>query len=147
MKYLKRLAVLALPVVVAVSLGVPASAAPKAGDTRSASHSGSSAAAKLESYIYNGTGLSVGVAYLFDNQYLNGTYDLLLPSGTRTDTRLGWMKAEAVYIGPGYCASTAFWDDEWWPGTRIVGPRTWYLEQNIPGQEIARWEIRSVYRC
>ncbi|MDG4784634.1 hypothetical protein O7626_01565 [Micromonospora sp. WMMD1102] len=156
MKYLSRLAVLALPVVAAVSLGVAASAAPgtgsqllapASGDTGSASRSGSSVAAVPRSYISNVSAIvSIGVIKDRDGSYAKGSYDALLPVDRRTDSYLDWDHAQGFYIGPGFCADLFSWNGSTWISSGTVGSGTWWPDQTLPGQSIARWEVLA-HRC
>ena len=166
MKYLKSLAALALPVVAAMSLGVPANAAPSndpqlltpgAGDTGSDSRAGSPGTTALVSYIYNGTSVPLGVIYARDGNYKYGNYDEILPAYSRTDgSPLYWNQVDGVYIGPGYCAEMYRWDNanpgwwyHWWSingnPRGVVKWTTAAQDPYNPGTR--RYEVRDVRRC
>ncbi len=151
MKYLRRFAVLVLPVLTALSLcgsanAVPTgSQSPGANDGVSASRPTSSAPAALSSYISNQGFLGVGVIYEGDGKYVHGKYDAILHPGQRTDTNLGWDRAAGFYLGFGSC--TGLWvyqHGEW------VGTGRWYAgEQWVWLPDWAtnpdRFEIRPYY--
>jgi hypothetical protein len=141
MKFLRKLAVLVLPVVAAITLVGPASAAPTTG---SASSTGSSATA-LEGYIYNrwSRGLGVistwrGLGNLYDLQL----YDAVLPSKRRTDTAFGWSRAQGYYIGPGYCAAVWGWTGSAWTYFETRGSGQHRLPYNNY-DPIQRFEVQS----
>jgi hypothetical protein len=133
---MRRVARLALPTVAALALGglVPggtASAAPVARfQAVAVESSGGTAltadpcdtATTLMSYIFNANTsvVGVGVVKSFDGQYDRGSYDRILPVGTRTDS-WGWKCASGFYIGdPGFCVDSFFWNGSSWQygGTR-----------------------------
>lgn len=149
MKNLRRLTALALPVVAAMLLGVPANAAwsngssTGAGDRGSASHADSPGTMAVRSYIYNGSGyLSFGVIYARDGDYKYPKYDAVLPPVRRTDgSPLYWDRAEGFYVGAGYCAWLSYWNGSRWVDNGTVGSGQWWPDQTITGQSIARWEV------
>ncbi|MFF3713970.1 hypothetical protein [Streptomyces phaeochromogenes] len=150
----KRLATLALPVVAAMALGFPASAAPntttqvlvaEAGDTSSASGAAVSPQA-LTSYISNENDIGIGVSQ-------NNTpplYEAILPGHRRTDgSPLGWDHAYSFYIGPGYCADAWYWQNNGWrfdPRNTVKGSKEAQIVA-IPGEAVARWAVRNVRVC
>jgi hypothetical protein len=108
------------------------------------------AATRFEGYIYNldknRLGLGIGVARDFDGVYaVPDKYDGILMPRQRTDTRFGWPRAEAFYVGPGYCASVEYYAGGKWrlalrkftPGIHSLGP--------VAGEDIARYQV-SIYR-
>ncbi|MEV0162507.1 hypothetical protein [Nonomuraea fuscirosea] len=135
MKYVRRPALMALPVVAALSAAIPAGAAPSSGAT----------ALRLESYVSNQSSIGLGVINKLDGSYTHGNYDAILPAGRRTDTYLGWNKADGFYSGAGYCSDVSYWNGSRWvlKGTWLPGLHR--LTDDI-GQDIKRWEIRA-YRC
>ncbi|MFC4464634.1 hypothetical protein ACFPH6_08705 [Streptomyces xiangluensis] len=154
----KRLAVLALPVIAAMSLGVPASAAPntdtrvvvaEASDTGSASDARSAVTPQaLVSYISNENSIGIGVTRIDRGQ----NYDAILQPHRRTDqSPLNWDRAQAFYIGAGYCADAWFFQGSGWhpsPTAQDVrGPAVVRTQQSIPGQAVARWAVRDVKGC
>lgn len=152
MKYLKWLAVLVLSVVAAISLGVPASAAPGNGaplplsamdDAGSAARAEASKAAALRSYISNQSSIGHGVMSVLDGVYDSGLYDAILPPGWRTDTHFRWLDGEGAYIGPGGCAKFRSWTGSSWFDYGNFPAGTYYLPPNPWGQNITRWEIRN----
>jgi hypothetical protein len=153
----KRLAVLALPVVAAMSLGVPATAAPST-DTRvvvaEASDTGSTADARsavtpqaLVSYISNENNIGIGVSRIDRGQ----NYDAILQPHRRTDgPPLNWDRAQAFYIGAGYCADAWYYQGGWKPSPtaqNVRGPVVVRTQQSISGEATARWAVRDVERC
>jgi hypothetical protein len=146
MKYLKRSAVLALPVVAAVSLGVPASAAPATNPASSVRACNPGAT----SYISNQGGFGIGVIESWDGpgqRYGQGLYDAVLPVGQRTDCAFGWVRAEGYYLGAGVCAAlrTTNSRNEWYEYGR-VGPGPLQLPRDNFGRSVERWEVNQ-YRC
>lgn len=143
MRDLRRFAVLALAVVTAMSLGVPASAATNAG-----SQSLAPEAADPVSYIWNHSSsqAGIGVMNVWDGSYVHGLYDAALPVNQRTDTHFGWARAEGIYVGPGYCADLWFFNGSVWQYGTTHGPGQWRVSQSIPGQNVARWYAWQ-YRC
>ncbi|GAA3802218.1 hypothetical protein GCM10023083_41620 [Streptomyces phyllanthi] len=153
---------LALPVVAAMSLGVPASAAPGtstqvqvqvqvlvagAGGTASASGAGAAVSPQaVTSYISNENDIGIGVSQ-------NNTpplYEAILPGHRRTDgSPLGWNHAYSFYIGPGYCADAWYWQNNGWrfdPRNTVKGSKEAQIVA-IPGEAVARWAVRNVRAC
>jgi hypothetical protein len=139
MKHLTKLAVLALPVVAAISLGAPAAATPSADSPSRADSSGTAA---VISYISNQTTIGIGVMHVRDGRYDMGAYDAILPSGQRTDTYFGWVSGEGVYVGSGGCVKLRYWTGSGWaPGGTYYGPAQIWPDQHLE-DPIARWEVR-----
>ena len=132
MKYRIRLAVLALAVVTAVSLSVPASG------------SSQSVAPAVDSYLYNDRhNPGVGVIHVWDGDYTYGQYDAVLPPDRRTDgTPLHWTQVEGFYIGAGYCGRLWIFNsisNNWREDPRVYWPGQHHLEQIVLGEPIARY--------
>jgi hypothetical protein len=140
MKFLKRLAVLALPVAVAaVSMGIPAGAAPT---TASAARTGPSAAAST-SYLYNGGSVAVGVMYDFDGAYLQGNYDFILQPGQRTDSAFRWDHVGGYYIGPGYCAMLYNYQNGGWPAYHYTPSGPAWERLDLRHENPDRWRVEA----
>lgn len=152
MNNLRRLGVLALPVVAAASLIAPASAAPATGSP----HAAADCLNGVRSYIANykgseaGAGIGVGVISTWTKAgsvYAKGLYDEVLPVNQRTDCRFGWYDAEGYYIGPGYCA--ALWAvsvrGKWYIHKLDIPPGQHKLEP-LAGRDVQRWDVQA-YRC
>ncbi|MDG5808954.1 hypothetical protein P9869_41330 [Streptomyces ossamyceticus] len=150
----KRLAVLASPVVAAMALSVPASAAPAtstqvlvagAGDTASASGAAVSPQA-VTSYISNENDIGIGVS----RNNTSPLYEAILPGHRRTDgSPLRWDHAYSFYIGPGYCADAWYWQNNGWrfdPRNTVKGSKEAQIVA-IPGETVARWAVRNVRAC
>jgi hypothetical protein len=146
MKYLIRVAVLALPVVAALPLSVAANAAPTTGPVSSVRACNPAAT----SYISNRGGFGIGVIESWNGpgqRYAQGLYDAVLPVGQRTDCAFGWVRAEGYYIGAGVCATlrTTNSSNQWYDYGR-VGPGPLQLPRDNFGRSFERWEINQ-YWC
>ncbi|MFE0254672.1 hypothetical protein [Streptomyces sp. NPDC059010] len=161
MRYLKRFAVLALPVVAAMSLGASANAAPSTqaspgaetqwtvqGPDNTVSGPGTAspdAALALVSYVSNETGIGIGVLNVING---SESYDAILPGHRRTDTYFGWDRAQGFYVGAGSCVDGYFWNGSRWVfHSTARGPVRVRTDQSIPGQSVARWAVRSHRAC
>ncbi|MGN9910163.1 hypothetical protein ACTMTJ_21675 [Phytohabitans sp. LJ34] len=139
MTYLKRLLLLALPVVAVVSMGTPAIALPAS-----------------MSYIYNKPENRIGIGVIY-SWPTTANYDAILPAGQRTDGPvLDWQGAGGFYIGAGYCADPYYFstrDGGWrwygWPGQAVTvrGPQKYPTKTVIAGESTARNEIRDLRPC
>lgn len=150
----RRLVMLFLPVVAAISLVAPASAESNT-STRwltvgtdgsvSAADTGSPVTPlALTSYISNENATGIGVSK--DN--VAGNYQAILPGHRRTDgTPLYWSRALSFYIGVGYCADAYYWAGAWRFGAAFRGPLEVFTDQTIPGETVARWAVRYIRRC
>jgi hypothetical protein len=156
-KYARRFAMLTMPVVLAFSLGGPASAATSDRlQAIEAERSGNTALSadicdgsdRLLGYIFNSSASvgGIGVVKSVDGHYDQGRYDRVLPVGVRTDS-WGWKCADGYYIGgPGYCVDVYYWTGSAWKfgGTgRAIGL---HQVEVVNGQEIDRIELK-VRRC
>ncbi|MGW4800343.1 hypothetical protein ACWEPC_48800 [Nonomuraea sp. NPDC004297] len=153
MKYLKRLVVLALPLLAAISLGSPVSATPSPApqlvapgeeNKISSPDSESRAAAALVSYIHNRSDSNGGVGTI---RWLDGDYDdprgfdAVLARGWRTNVAFGWQQAQAFYIGSERCANTWYWGGSNWVYSATVGAGTWYVPPT--GQSVSGWMVQT----
>ena len=161
MKQLNRLALLAVPVLVALGLAGVANAAPAKPDTSTVSDSRSAALTRAESIamhpaMHPAAGYTnfianpgdsawsgnLGVIHLKDGSYTHGTYDALLPIGDDTYDYFGWSTTSGWYTGPGYCTIQFRSDDggSTWtrqvpdlgPGQHFIGGGTSYLVYPYP---------------
>jgi hypothetical protein len=150
----RRLVMLFLPVVAAVSLAAPASAASStptrwvtvgADGSVSVADTGSPVAPlQLRSYISNENASGLGVS----KDYVDGPYQAILPGNRRTDgTPLYWSRAVSFYVGVGYCADAWFYQGGWKFTRTWAGPVEVLTPQTIPGEAVARWAIRNIRIC
>jgi hypothetical protein len=150
MKLPRCLVVVVSSVAAAVSLGVPAPAAPsvdtrspvsEADDTVSAARAGAPCVIILSSYVSNETNVGIGV-----QEYPGtGYYDRILPPGQRTDSAFCWPGVASFYIGPGYCAEAYYWNGTWWVFKKTVRNEEYALPDT--GQDIDRWAVRNLRAC
>jgi hypothetical protein len=96
-------------------------------------------------YIQNaGSVGGIGVMHLWDGNYGQGLYDVVLPQGRFSSSQFGWSYTEGFYIGSGYCAQ--LWDrynasDGWSRTTSdIAGPAQVYTSRYY------YWKVVP-YRC
>lgn len=130
MKFLRKLAVLALPAVAVMSLGAPVNAQ-----------------SVPSSYIYNKPGNQIGIGVYQNRGQRPWTH--ILPAGRRTDSHLGWQKAGGFYIGPGHCADPYYYADGVWQpyGVTVRGPDYFDIFDYVGGETTSRNEIRSLRSC
>jgi hypothetical protein len=149
------LALLALPVIAAMSLGTPASASPNPGSLSVAQRVGEAISAPgidlaeplaTVSVVYNRGDVGVGVMYVHDGDYAQGRYDAILPVDRQTDSDpLYWDRAEGVWIGNGYCANLRYWQGYWKDKGGYRGPQDIKL-LHVQGESVSRWEV-DAFRC
>lgn len=150
----RRLVMLFLPVVAAVSLTAPASATSStptqwltvgADGSFSVADTGSPVAPlQLTSYISNDNPTGIGVS----RDYVDAPYQAIL-SGYRSTNGdpLYWSRGVSFYIGVGYCADPWFYQGGWKSTRTWKGPVKVLTPQAIPGEIIARWTIRYIRPC
>lgn len=135
MKLAKRLAVMAVAVISALSIPVGATASPSAPDGH--------ARPLQANAIYNmSTGYGLGVIHIQDGAYTYGNYDAILPPQSWSDVQFMWITTAGWYTGPGYC--TRQWrstDGQTWtpqypdlgPGQHFIGLSTYYRVEAYQG--------------
>ncbi|MEU5885198.1 hypothetical protein [Spirillospora sp. NPDC047279] len=144
MRFISKLAVVGLSALAVMPLGATAGASSATGTAAPSEAS----AARLESYIYNGSSLAMGVMRTWNGTgriYGSGLYDKALPARKRTDTSFSWTRAQGFYLGSGYCGDIFYWNGSMWAygASRKSGQ---HRLGTVVGQSVARWEVRQ-YRC
>jgi hypothetical protein len=146
----RRLVLLFLPVVAAISLAAPVNAASstpvvRADGAVSAADTGSPVAPlQLRSYISNENASGLGVS----RDYVDSLYQAILPGHRRTDGDPHyWTRAVSFYVGPGYCADAWAFEGLWLFTRTWRGPVKVFTPQTIAGESVARWAIRNIRKC
>ncbi|MGI5499711.1 hypothetical protein [Lentzea sp. CA-135723] len=99
---------------------------------------------QVTSYISNQTNISVGVSK--DN--VAGPYQALLPANRRTDgSPLYWSRAVSFYVGAGSCVDAWGYHGGAWRFQRTVAGAEEFAIKPLPGESVARWELRNHRRC
>jgi hypothetical protein len=150
MKYLKRFAILALPVIAVMSMSIPANAAQNAEMRTVVLGSDGTVSASAAyycppdppwaGYISNETGIGTGVINICNG---NELYDAILPAHRRTDTYFGWGTAQGFYVGPGGCVQSWHWNGSEWRYVWTHSNNERVTLGDDRNQSFDRWALRN----